>query len=103
MSIIRGTSSGHPARPWQSKAWVQLLAVALGPLSVYATLLASGLLSEQPYSTQDFIQYTTVISVPIIILLLLFAVGLFYVFCMFATGKRADDKADELAQKMLNE
>jgi len=50
---------------------VQLLAVALGPLTVYAMLLASGLLSEQPYSTQDFIQYTTVISVPIIILLLL--------------------------------
>ena len=57
--------------PWQSRAWVQLLAVALGPLSVYAMLLVVGLLSGQPYSPQDFILYTTVTSVPIIIVLLL--------------------------------
>ena len=34
-------------------------------------LFASGLLSEQPYSPQDFILYSTVISVPLIIVLLL--------------------------------
>ena len=65
------TSSGYPVKPWQSKAWVQLLAVALGPLPVYAMLLANGLRSEQPYSPQDFFLYATVISVSIIILLLL--------------------------------
>jgi membrane protease YdiL (CAAX protease family) len=48
-----------------------LLAVALGPIPVYAILLASGLRSEQPYSPQDFILYATAISLPIIVGLLL--------------------------------
>lgn len=71
MSIARRASSRHPTKPWQRGARIQLLAVALGPLPVYAMLFASGLLSNQPYSPQDFILYSTVISVPIIIVLLL--------------------------------
>jgi membrane protease YdiL (CAAX protease family) len=71
MSIIEGKSSGHLSKPWQSRAWVQLLAVTLGPLPVYAMLSAKGLLSDQPYSPRDFILYSTVISGPIIIVLLL--------------------------------
>ena len=71
MSIIGGSSSGHLSKPWQSRAWVQLLAVMLGPLPVYAMLSAKGLLSDQPDSPRDFILYSTVISGPIIIVLLL--------------------------------
>jgi len=71
MSIMRGRSSGHLTKPWQNRAWVQLLAVMLGPIPVYAMLFANGLLSDQPYSPQDFILYSTVISAPIIIVLLL--------------------------------
>lgn len=50
---------------------VQLLAVALGPLPVYALLFFSGLRADQPYSPRDFVFYTTVISAPIIVVLLL--------------------------------
>jgi membrane protease YdiL (CAAX protease family) len=50
---------------------VQLLAVALGPLPVYALLTATSFLSDQPYSPRDFVLYSTVISAPIIIVLLL--------------------------------
>jgi membrane protease YdiL (CAAX protease family) len=63
--------SGDPAKPRQSRRRVQLLAVALGPLPVYALLFISGYLSEQPYSPQDFFLYATVISGPIIVALLL--------------------------------
>jgi len=71
MSMTRRATSGHPAKPWQGKAWVQLLAVVLGPIPVYAYLFANGLLSDQPYSARDFILYATVISLPIIVGLLL--------------------------------
>jgi membrane protease YdiL (CAAX protease family) len=57
--------------PRQSRSGIQLLAVALGPLPVYAYLFVHGLLSDGPYSAQDFILYSTVISLPIIIVLLL--------------------------------
>jgi membrane protease YdiL (CAAX protease family) len=50
---------------------MQLLAVALGPIPVYALLFANSLISDQPYSPQDFILYATAISGPIIIGLLL--------------------------------
>jgi membrane protease YdiL (CAAX protease family) len=43
----------------------------LGPIPIYAILFASGVLSDQPYSPEDFILYATMISVPIIIGLLL--------------------------------
>ncbi len=71
MSIISDRSSAHLTKPWQSGAWVRLLAVALGPLPVYALLSAKSFLSEQPYSPRDFVLYSTVISAPIIIVLLL--------------------------------
>jgi hypothetical protein len=71
MSSIGARSSEHLSEPWQSRAWVQLLAVMLGPLPVYAMLSARGLLSDQHYSPRDFILYSTVISGPIIIVLLL--------------------------------
>ncbi len=45
---------------------MHLLAVTLGPLPVYAALFAA-----RPYSPHDFILYSTVISAPIIIALLL--------------------------------
>jgi membrane protease YdiL (CAAX protease family) len=71
MSISERPPSGHAARSRRSISATQLLAVALGPIPVYAYLFASGLLSEQPYSPQDFILYATAISLPIIIGLLL--------------------------------
>ena len=71
MSLIRGESAKHITKPWQSRAWAQLLAVTLGPLPVYSLLFVSGLSSDSPYSPRDFILYSTVISAPIIIVLLL--------------------------------
>ncbi len=71
VSVIKEGSADHFTRPWQSRAWVQVLAVVLGPLPVYAMLFASGFLSDSPYSPRDFILYSTVISAPIIIVLLL--------------------------------
>lgn len=71
MSIIPGRSFAQPSKQWQNRAWIQLLAVSLGPLPVYAVLFAMGLLSDEPYSPRDFILYSTAISAPIIIVLLL--------------------------------
>ena len=71
MSIVRDRVSGNLATPWQSRAWVQLLAVTLGPLPVYALLSATSFLSHPPYSPRDFVLYSTVISAPIILVLLL--------------------------------
>jgi membrane protease YdiL (CAAX protease family) len=63
--------SEHTAEQRRGSASIQLLAVALGPLPVYAITLARGVVSEQAYSPRAFILYTTAISGPIIIGLLL--------------------------------
>jgi len=71
VSISERAPSGPTAESRRSISATQLLAVALGPIPVYAILFASGHLSEQPYSPEDFILYATAISLPIIIGLLL--------------------------------
>jgi membrane protease YdiL (CAAX protease family) len=71
MSITERVPSEQITKPRRSRESLQLLAVALGPLPVYAITFVTGLLSEQPYSPRDFIVYTTAISGPIIIGLLL--------------------------------
>jgi hypothetical protein len=71
MSLMRGEPAKPITKPWQSRAWAQLLAVTLGPLPVYALLFATSLSSDSPYSPRDFILYATVISAPTIIVLLL--------------------------------
>ena len=71
MAIARRPSRIDPTKPRESRASKQLLAVALGPLFIYALLFVNGLLSAEPYSPADFISYATVISIPFIIVLLL--------------------------------
>ena len=71
MSNASGSFSGQILNPRQRRRRIYLLAVALGPLPVYAMTFVNALLSDQPYSPQDLIIYTTAISLPIIVILLL--------------------------------
>lgn len=59
------------SKPWQSKAWIQLLAVVVGVLPLYAGLIILQLWSDQPLSIQAFILYLTVIAPLAIVIALL--------------------------------
>jgi membrane protease YdiL (CAAX protease family) len=64
--------------PRQAKAWIQLLAVALGVLPLYLALLIFQLLSEEQLSVQAFTFYLAVIaplSIVVAVLLLRFLCG----------------------------
>jgi membrane protease YdiL (CAAX protease family) len=77
MSRTRSKPFERP-KPWQGKAWVQLLAVALGVLPLYAGLIVLQLQSEQPISIQGFTLYLAVIAplgIVIALLLLRFLCG----------------------------
>ena len=54
--------SSKPSKPWQSNAWIQLLAAAIGVLPLYSSLIILQLRSDQQLSTQAFIFYLAVIS-----------------------------------------
>jgi len=58
------------SKPRQIKAWIQLLAVVLGVLPLYSTLIIFQLRRDQPFSLQVFILYLAVIS-PLTILIAL--------------------------------
>ncbi|NJD11145.1 MAG: CPBP family intramembrane metalloprotease [Gemmatimonadetes bacterium] len=51
-----------PVRPWQSKAAVQLWAIVLGVLPLYATLVILQSRSDQPISMRGFALYLAVIA-----------------------------------------
>ena len=57
MSSISG-----PTKPWQGKAWTQLLAVVLGVLPLYLGLVVLQLRTGQQLSIQAFILYLAVIA-----------------------------------------
>lgn len=61
MSSIQSESSEHTNR-WQIKAWIQLLAVVIGVLPLYTSLIIYQLQKGQPPSNQGFIFYLAVIS-----------------------------------------
>jgi len=62
----------HVSRPRQSTAWIQLLAVVLGVLPLYSSLILSGLRRGLPLTTHEYIFYLAVISpVAIVIALVL--------------------------------
>ena len=75
------STQGEPSllsKPWQSKAWIQLLAVVMGVLPLYSSLIIYQLRREQPFSTQAFIFYLAVIApltIVIVLLLLRFLCG----------------------------
>jgi membrane protease YdiL (CAAX protease family) len=50
------------SKPWQGKAWIQLLAVVLGVLPLYSSLIIYELRRGKPFSLQEFIFYLAVIS-----------------------------------------
>jgi membrane protease YdiL (CAAX protease family) len=58
-------------KPWQGKAWVQLLAVVLGVLPLYSGLIILQLQSGQQLSIQAFILYLAVIAPLAIVIALL--------------------------------
>jgi len=77
---MRSTNHEIPelAKPWQGKAWTQLLAVVLGVLPIYSVLVILQLLSEGEISLQGFTFYLAVISplgIVIALLLLRFLCG----------------------------
>jgi membrane protease YdiL (CAAX protease family) len=60
------------SKPWQGKAWIQLLAVVLGVLPLYSDLVILQFRSELQISLQAFVLYLTVIApVALVIALLL--------------------------------
>ncbi len=58
------------SRPWQSRPWIQLLAVVLGVLPLYSGLIIFQLRNEQHLSIQAFTLYLAVIA-PLAILIAL--------------------------------
>ena len=75
------STQGEPSllsKPWQSRAWVQLLAVVVGVLPLYSSLIIYQLRRDQPFSIQTFIFYLAVIAplaIVIALLLLRFLCG----------------------------
>jgi membrane protease YdiL (CAAX protease family) len=68
----------EPPKPRQSGAWIQLLAVIIGVLPLYSSLIIYQLRRDQPLSMQGFIFYLAVIcplAVVIALLLLRFLCG----------------------------
>ena len=68
----------EPSKPWQGKAWTQLLAAILGVLPLYSGLIILQLRSDQQLSVQAFIIYLAVIAplaIVIALLLLRFLCG----------------------------
>jgi membrane protease YdiL (CAAX protease family) len=66
------------SKPWQNKAWIQLLAAAAGVLPLYSSLIIYQLRRDQPPSLHGFIFYLGVISplaIMIALLLLRFLCG----------------------------
>jgi hypothetical protein len=66
------------SKPWQSKAWIQLLAVVFGVLPLYSSLIIVQLRSDQPFSIRMFILYLAMIAplaIVIALLLLRFLCG----------------------------
>lgn len=60
-----------PSKPWQGRAWLQLLAVVLGVLPLYSSLIVYELRRDQPISIQGFTFYLAVISPLAIVVALL--------------------------------
>jgi membrane protease YdiL (CAAX protease family) len=66
------------SKPWQIRAWIQLLAGVIGVLPLYSSLIIYQLRRDQPISVQAFIFYLAVISplaIVIALLLLRFLCG----------------------------
>jgi membrane protease YdiL (CAAX protease family) len=74
-------AQGEPSRrrrPWQAKAWVQLIAIGLGVLPLYSTAVILHLRPDPSISTRGFAFYLAVISplsIVIALLLLRFLCG----------------------------
>jgi membrane protease YdiL (CAAX protease family) len=49
-------------KPWQSNPWIQLLAVVIGVLPLYTSLIIVELRHDEPFSIQSFIFYLAVIA-----------------------------------------
>lgn len=65
------SSRGDHPKPWQRKAWVQVLAILLGVAPIYAMTIMSHLSRDQPYTLNEIFFYTTVVGGIMIVVLLL--------------------------------
>jgi membrane protease YdiL (CAAX protease family) len=70
MFMIQNKSS-NLSRSWQRKAWIQLLAVAIGVIPLYSSLIILQLCRDEPFTIQAFIFYLAVISPSGIVIALL--------------------------------
>ena len=77
MFLAQGEPSRLP-KPWQGEAWAQLIAIVLGVLPLYSSLVLLQRRGDQALSMQEFIFYLAVISplaIAIALLLLRFLCG----------------------------
>jgi hypothetical protein len=68
----------HSLKPWQQKAWVQVLAILIGVAPIYTMAIVSHLTRDQPMVLKDIVLFTTVfagIMIVVIFLLLRFLCG----------------------------
>jgi membrane protease YdiL (CAAX protease family) len=65
------TLADDQRRPWQRKAWVQVLAILLGVAPIYTMSILSHLSRDQPYTMNEIFFYTTVVGGIMIVVLLL--------------------------------
>ena len=61
----------HSPRPWQRKAWVQVLAILLGVAPIYAMSIMSHLSRDQPYTLNEIFFYATMVDGIMIVVLVL--------------------------------
>ena len=65
------TRADHPSKPWQRKAWVQVLAILLGVAPIYAMIIMSHLSRDHPITLHEIFFYTSVVGGIMIVVLLL--------------------------------
>ena len=65
------TRADHLSKPWQHKAWVQVLAILLGVGPIYAMIIMSHLSRDQPITLNEIFFYASVVGGIMIVVLLL--------------------------------
>jgi hypothetical protein len=63
------TRAHHPSKPWQRKAWVQVLAILLGVAPIYAMIIMSHLSRDQPITLNEIFFYASLVGGIMIVVL----------------------------------
>ncbi|UCF04887.1 MAG: CPBP family intramembrane metalloprotease [bacterium] len=98
------SESSDLSKPWQGKAWTQLLAVVIGVLPLYSSLILLQLRHDEPISLQGFILYLSAIAplaILIALLLLRFLCGENPRDLNLKPGKLSSDLRDALVLSLV--